>query len=213
MSRRARGYLAGLTFLLALGGGLAGFFLGGRKAPLGGAQEALSQVGRFRVGAELGEERAAFSGRPKLLVFASPEDGGWADLASCLTDPALSEDLSYFTPILVDERADLETERRLREENGLRVVARAKNGKYLGGLTAGFGCGELADLIAGIRANARLSLDRSPLYSVLVRDPSAIDAIAAESGIEAANRFADLLGELEGAGSPVVQEIEARLGR
>jgi hypothetical protein len=197
---------------LCAAAGLVAFMVvrtGGVKA----APQVLSDVGKFRAGAALGEERAGFSGRAKLMVFASAGDPGWSALQACLTNPALEAELSVFTPVLIDEQVDLATEDVLRERDGLRVVVRALNGKFLGGLQVGFRCDELVDLLHSIRANTTLGLERSPIYSLLMRTPEPIDALLQEGKRADAEKAVEFLIEFEGSGSPAVAAAEARLGQ
>jgi hypothetical protein len=112
---------------------------------------ATDDIGRFKLGAAAGEERAGFSGLAKLQVFANASDPDWETVSAMLTAPEVEAELGFFTPILVDPAADVAAESRLRQRDGLQVIVRALNGKFLGGLRRGFTRGELVDLLAGIR--------------------------------------------------------------
>jgi hypothetical protein len=192
--------------------GLGGF-LALRTGGVGASQQAIEDVGLFRVGAMLGEERAGFSGLPKLQVFADAADPGWASLQACLTAPGLQEALAGFTPVLIDERADLETEKVLRERDGARVVARGLNGKVLGALPAGFTCADLLDLLIEIQANTLQSPEKSPIYARLLETTEPIDVLVSQGQAERAAKFVEFLAEFEGAQSPAVMAAEARLPR
>jgi hypothetical protein len=184
-----------------------------RSGGVGAAPQALTDVGRFRVGAALGEERAGFSGRAQLMVFASADDPGWSALQACLTDPTLEAELSSFTPVLIDERVDIAAEEVLRQRDSLRVVVRGLNGKFLGGLAVGFRCDELVELLRSIGANTIMAPDKSPIYSVLLRTSEPIDSLMNEGQRAQAERFVEFLREFEGGGSPAVVAAESRLNR
>ena len=156
---------------------------------------------------------AGFSGLPKLMVFASPNDPGWTALQVCLVDPVLEAELSAFTPVLVDERVDFLTEATLRQRDGLRVVVRGLNGKFLGGLPVGFRCDELLALLQSIRADTTMAPDKSPIYSVLLRTPEPIDSLLNQGERATAEKVVDFLREFEGAGSPAVAAAESRLSQ
>jgi hypothetical protein len=197
--------------LCAAAGGVA--FMIMRTGGVRAAPQVLADVGRFRVGAALGEERAGFSGLPKLQVFASADDPAWSTIQACLTSAAVEAELSFFTPVLIDERLEPEVEQVLHERDGLRVVVRGLNGKFLGGLPAGFRCDELVEILRSIRANTIMAPDKSPIYSLLLQTAEPIDSLLNEGQRAAAEKFVGFLSEFEGASSPAVLAAEARLGR
>src|SRR5687767_9457694 len=126
MSRRAkRGFAASfcLVFLIALGV----YFL---RSPRGTAAtaQALPDLGAFRVGSALGEERAGFSGRTKVQVFATAESAEWTVISSCLQSAEITNEMYFFTAVLIDEAAEPEVEQVFRERDSLRVVVRSLNG-------------------------------------------------------------------------------------
>jgi hypothetical protein len=71
----------------------------------------LPNTGRFKVGAELGEERTGFSGRLKVTIFTSLRDPHWPSIEQCLLDPIIEPEMEYYVGVLVDETADM-TQRR-----------------------------------------------------------------------------------------------------
>jgi hypothetical protein len=211
MSQRTKRYLTAFTLLVAIAGGLAGFFfVGERKAPAGAVQQVLSDVGRFRVGAELGQERAGFSGLPLLYVFANPDDPNWGNVQACLQDFAIVEELASFTPILVDARTDTETEIALRER-GFQMVVRRLSGKVMGMLPVGFECAELLELLQLIPSQMIVTPQKSPIYARLLESPDVIDAMLQQGERNQAEKFVGFLREFEGEASPAVQAAEARL--
>ena len=193
-----------------------------RPAPTEGAaaqQEppppaALGDLGAFRVGAALGEERAAFSGFAKLTVFLDPASAERDFVEACLSDAAIAADLVAFTPILVDASAtdDAAVEATLRTQ-GFQIVIRRMSGEFLGGLMVGFDCAELIDLLRAVRAGDSKPPARDELYRILLADPPSIDAVVAGAGFERAHLAYELLREFEGAESSIVQAVGARLGR
>jgi hypothetical protein len=206
--------MAALVCLVTVGAliaGAAGLVLAPRPGAAGA--QALPDAGPFRVGSELGEERAGFSGRPKVLVFASAEAPDWPAIAACLQSAAAAEAMGAFTGVLVDERAEPEVESVLRERDGLRVVVRSLSGGFLGGLKGGFACEELAALLRRIRAAAASDPEKSPIYASLLESPAAIDSLIDGGEAAQAEKWVGFLEELEGAASPAVQAARSRLAR
>ena len=211
MSKRAKRGLAASAVLAVLAGlGIYAVVASGRTTA--GAQT-LPDAGKFRSGSGLGEERAGFSGRSKVLVFTSAADPEWPTIEACLQTGALEAELGRFTGVLVDPAAEPEVEAALRERAGFRVVVRSLNGAFLGGLPAGWGCQELVELLRSIRGEAAGDPERSPIYANLLESTAAIDALLLEGAREKAERFVGLLEEFEGPESPAVQAARARLGR
>lgn len=211
MSRKAkRGFAASfcLVFLIAV----VVYFL---RSPRGTAATAqvLPDLGAFRVGSELGEERASFSGRPKVQVFATAEPAEWTALSSCLESPQVEAEMGVFTGILIDEAAEPTVEDTFRERDGLRVVVRALNGGFLGGLPQGFTCDDLVGLLRSLRQDDPSEPERSPIYANLLESPAVIDYLSEKGERARAERFVALLEEFEGATSPAVQAAKARLGQ
>jgi hypothetical protein len=200
--------------VLAIAGGAVALFIGGGG---GGAQATLSDVGRFRAGAQLGRDRAEFSARAQLLVFADPDAPGWAELEACLRDAAVEAELGAFTPVLVDARAaagaDAEAEGGLRARWGLGVVARSLSGKLLGALPLGFRCGELLGFLRQVAAENPVPAEKSPIYARLLESPEPIVDLVARGERERASKYVDFLREFEGPSSPAVIAAQAGLGQ
>ena len=212
MSQRAkRGFLAFffLSILLGLAVSVAFVGGGGRKA----RAQALPDVGKFRVGSALGEERAGFSGRAKVLVFTTPDSPDWTALSQCLQSGDVLAQMDFFTGVLVDERAEPDVEAVLRSRDGLGVVVRALNGGFLGGLASGFSCKDFAALLSSIRLAVTSPPEKSPLYANLLERTAPIDDMLQNGERAKAEKFAGFLEELEGASSPAVQAVKAKLGR
>jgi hypothetical protein len=223
MSRRARrGVFVSLAGAAALGAAVIVVFV-----PRSGAAkaQALPDIGKFRAGSVLGEERAGFSGRPKLQVLLDPGDPRLEEVAACLRSAEVEAALDSFTPILIDAGAEseAEVERVHRERDGLRVIVRGLDGGFRGGLREGFGCADLLGLLDAVRRHSSGPPEKSPIYALLVAHPEAIEVFATEdevasggvgrSGRERALRYLDLLREFEGEESPAVKAVEARLLR
>jgi hypothetical protein len=187
---------------------------GGRA---GAAQVALADAGRFRAGAELGRQRAEFSGRAQVLVFADPDAPGWTELEACLRDAAVEAELGAFTPVLVDARtaagADAEVEGGLRARFGLGVVARSLSGKLLGALPVGFRCGELVAFLRQVAAENPIPAEKSPIYARLLESPEPIVDLVARGERERASKYVDFLREFEGPSSSAVIAARAGLGQ
>jgi hypothetical protein len=173
----------------------------------------LGDAGRFRAGAQLGEDRAGFSGRHKVMVFANPDLPGWAELEACLRNAAVEAELGVFTPVLVDERSDLETEAGLRARHGLGLVARSLSGKLLGVLPRGFSCADLVALLRHFQVENPVPPEKSPLYARLLESPQPIDDLIQRGERARAEKVVEMLREFEGAASLAVAAAEARLGR
>ena len=142
MSRRMKRGVFASVVLVLFAVGAAFLLLPGRKG-VAGAQ-ALPDSGKFRAGSALGEERAGFSGRTVVQVFATAGTVEWSSIDACLKSAAIEAQMGFFTGVLVDEAAEPTVEATLRERDGLRVVVRDLSGAYLGGLAAGFSCEDLA---------------------------------------------------------------------
>ena len=69
MSRNA-GRAIGATCVLGVAAGIGLLIYSVRQGAVP-RREAMPDVGKFRAGSALGEERAGFSGRPQVLVFAT----------------------------------------------------------------------------------------------------------------------------------------------
>ncbi len=210
MSKRARRGLVAtvvLGLLIALG---VYSVVGTRGAA---TAQALPDAGKFRAGSALGEERAGFSGRMMVQVFTTAESKDWPTISACLQAAAVEAELGFFTGILVDEVAEPTVEATLRERDGLRVVVRALNGAFLGGLPAGFTCQDFMDLLKRIRAASISAPEPSPIYSNLLESAAAIDDLIAKGERTRAEGFVAFLEELEGSTSPAVQAAKASLAR
>jgi hypothetical protein len=212
MSRNGkRGFLAFffMSILLALAVSVA--FVGGA----GGAAkaQALPDVGKFRVGSALGEERCGFSGRAKVSVFASFNSPAWSSISECLQSAAIESEMDFFTGVLVDEAAEPDVEAVYRERDGLRVIVRGIGGGFLGCLPAGFTCQELVDLLRLVRASATSAPEKSPIYVNLLESTAVLDDLVARGEAAKAERYVALLEEFEGSSSPAVQAARAKVGR
>jgi hypothetical protein len=210
MSRRTGRSIIGVCAVGMTGAALLLYTLGGARE--GATAQALEEPGRFRLGAELGAERAGFSGLPLLYVFADPADPGWTGLAACLSSAWVEAELGSFTPVLIDERTDGATEATLRRR-GLQVIARGLNGKLLGGLPHGASCEELILLLGAIRSSMIQSPEPSPIYAVLRRTPEPIEELLRRGERARAERLVDFLAEFEGEESPAVAAARERLGQ
>ncbi|MBI4257905.1 MAG: hypothetical protein HY619_03025 [Thaumarchaeota archaeon] len=181
----------------------------------GAAQAALTDVGRFKLGAKLGEERAGFSGLPKIQVFANSSDPNWPAVQACLQEAAIEAELiGSFTAVLVDTSDPQEAQVELgARELGYQVILTALNGKFLGGLAAGFACRDLLALLRTIKAETVIRPEKSPIYARLLETAQPIDWLIQNSERAKADRFVDFLKEFEGVDSPAVRAAEASLNR
>jgi hypothetical protein len=173
----------------------------------------MPDVGKFRVGSQLGEERAGFSGRAMVQVFAQAGTVEWTAISECLASPEVEAEMYFFTGVLVDEALEPNVERLHREVDNLRVVVRGLNGAYLGGLPAGFTCTDLVELLRWVRARSVMRPRPSPIYLSLLESSASITDLIQRGEGERAVKYAEFLKELEGASSPAVQAAEAALGR
>jgi hypothetical protein len=180
----------------------------------GGAQAVLADAGRFRAGWTLGLDRAGFSGLPMAIVLADGADAVWPAQRACLEDAAVAAELGSYTPVLVDA-AGLDPESELaehwRRNNG--AVVRALSGQFLGSLPQGFGCEDLVELLESAKTKLASAPQKSPIYVRLLESPEAIDWFVANGRRAEAEKYASFLREFEGAESPAVQAVDARLGR
>lgn len=173
----------------------------------------LPEIGKFRVGAELGRQRAGFCGNPMLQIFTHAGDPNFAAVQACLLSAAVTDELDLFTPILVDEDVDTDCEKRIRDRDGLGVVVRGLNGKFLGGLPHGFACQDLTDLLQSIRRHMIRKPEKSPVYARLLDAPAeTIDWLKQKGSHDKAARCVEFLGEFEGAAHPATTAAAARLG-
>ena len=162
------------TVLLSLGlvvglrpsGGARGEAIGEEAAPPG----PLADVGRFKLGFNLGVERSGFSGMPRFMVFLSAADPNRALIETWLDDLELLGELDGFTPILVDALSAEEqhVEEKLRRE-GAQVVIRSMTGKLLAVLRTGFNLAELQEAVQGARRSQTVPPAPSPVL-VLLRE-------------------------------------------
>lgn len=170
---------------------------------------ALSDTGRFRVGWELGQQRAGFSGLPFVIVFTSTHDPHWPEIRECLLSEILEPEMEFFTGVLVD--IDLEPERAAGYlENGLQGVIRRLSGRIDGFLHEGFTC---IDLVRGLQdSRARgPTPEPSPIYALMQRDPSIVGEVIAQDGCAPAARYVSFFEEFEPGESPQVQVAVAIL--
>jgi hypothetical protein len=179
----------------------------------GAAAQALPDTGRFKVGSTLGEERAGFSGRPKVQVFASAGSPDWPAISTCLQSAELEAEMGSFVGVLVDAGLEPQVEAAERQRDGLQVVVRSLGGGFLGGLRAGFTCAELVNLLRVIRANSNPEVEKSPAYASLLDSPDLVDYLEAQGKGGDAAKFVDFLKEFEGASSPAAVAAESRLNR
>jgi hypothetical protein len=183
------------------------------RSGVGAAAQALSDVGKFKVGSALGMERAGFSGRPMVQVFTTADDPNWPAISACLQSAEVEAEMGAFVGVLVDARAEPEVESAFRRKHGLQLIVRGLNGAFLGGLKTGFQCPDLVGLLKTIRAGLNPEIEKSPIYTSLMLSPDAIDYYKAQSQNAKAARFVELLKEFEGEGSAAVQAAEARLNQ
>jgi len=196
--------LAGCVAYVLIPGGVGG----------GAGAQALSDVGKFKVGSGLGEERAGFSGRPKVQIFTSTDDPNWPSIFACLRSPEVEAQMAYFTGILVDYQAESNVESIGTRQDGVRVIVRRLNGELLGGLPAGFSCADLAQFLATIRRSRSLDMEKSPIYASLMESPEVVvDDLKGKGEAAQAARFVELLKEFESADNPAVLAAQARLNR
>ena len=177
------------------------------------AAQALSDVGKFKVGSTVGMERAGFSGRVMVQVFTTADDPNWPAISACLQSAEVEAEMGAFVGVLVDARAEPEVESAFRRKHGLQLIVRGLNGAFLGGLKTGFKCPDLVGLLKSIRVGLNREIEKSPIYTSLMLSPDAIDYFKTRSQTAKAARFVELLKEFEGESSPAVQAAEARLNQ
>ena len=170
----------------------------------------LTDIGKFKVGYDLGQERTGFCGRPLLLVFTSTDDPQLPIIGSYLTDPAVDALMGFFTGIIIDEKAEPTVEKNLRTRNDLKVIIRNLNGGYLGGLSSKFTLDNMVNLLTAVGKDCRPQI--SPIYSALLEDLNVLNTFIANNQKDKAVRFVGLLEEFEGSSSPVVVAAKAKLG-
>lgn len=202
--RQGHVLLATLGVIALAGAGVGAFFLGG------GQDAALGDAGAFRVGSALGEERAGFSGRPQVQVFASAADPKWPALRDCLGSGDVTLAMAGFVGVLVDVNVEPSVEAIFRQR-GLTVIVRGLNGALLGALNAEFTCDELASFLFRTRAELQAEPLKSPVYAALLDSADAVDRLIQSEGPSSAARAVELLKEFEGASSPAVTAAESRL--
>ncbi len=196
-----------VSALLAIFGGCAAYGLLASRSGAATAQ-AVTDIGKFRVGSTLGEERTGFSGRTKVTIFAGGPDS--ATLATCLRNEAIESQMDFFTGVLVDENAEPEVEADLRAQ-GLRVVVRGLQGQVLGLLHEGYTCDDFVALLRQVRAASTRAAEKSPIYVNLLERPAEVVDYMVErgQGTDVA-RYVQHLEEFEGSASPAVQAAKAR---
>jgi hypothetical protein len=210
MSRNAgRAIAASCTLFAVVGAGIVIYtaFVGDRAVA-----QVIPDVGMFRAGSELGEDRAGFTGRHKLFVFVSPGSPEWPALEACLQGEAVTSRMEQYVGIFVDPVAEPEVEETLRKRDGLQVVIRALNGALLGGLKSGFSCDDLVKLLESVSLSTPF-LEKSPIYARLLESSDPITALKAEGNHDVAVKYVELLKEFEGASSPAVQAAEAEMNK
>jgi hypothetical protein len=209
MSKRTKRGIA-FSAIIALAAGLAVYLAvpGGTAA----RTQALSDVGVFRAGSALGEERAGFSGRPQVKVLVSEGAETIVRVSAALQDPAVVNAMAAYTGVLVDAAAEPGVEQVLRERDKLQVVVRSLDGSFLGGLEA-VTAPELARLLETISARLGKAAEPSPLLARLRESTEPIDAMLQEGKRAEAEKFADFLREIDGPAADSVQAVENRLGR
>jgi hypothetical protein len=106
----------------------AGILIYSMVAGGGAAAQVLTDVGRFKVGSELGMERAGFSGRAMLMIFATAGVAEWDSLSSCPQSLEVEARLGHFTPIIVDERTEPDAPSVLRVREDIQVAQRQRAG-------------------------------------------------------------------------------------
>ncbi len=199
--------LAGCVAYALIPGGAGG------GAGAGAGAQALSDVGKFKVGSAVGEERAGFSGRSKVQIFTSSGDPNLPAISACLQSAEVEAEMEFFVGVLVDGAQEPQVEAMHREHNGLQVIVRGLNGAFLGGLPSGSTCQDLVKLLQGIRASSTREIIKSPIYNSLLLSAEAVDSLNQSGQAERAARFVNLLKEFEGAESPAVTAAESRVIR
>ncbi len=209
MSRRTKRGIV-ITCVLGFVAALGSYFFWPPSRAISAGQ-AVSDIGKFRVGSALGEERTGFSGRTKVTIFAGGPDS--AALSTCLRNEAIEAQMDFFTGVLVDESAEPEVEADLRAQ-GLRVVVRGLQGQVLGLLHEGYTCDDFVALLRQVRAASTRAAEKSPIYVNLLERPAEVVDYMVErgQGTDAA-RYVQHLEEFEGSASPAVQAAKARAPR
>jgi hypothetical protein len=210
MSRKTgRAIVASCALGVVAGAGILIYTISARG---GAAAQELSGAGKFRVGSQLGEERAGFSGRPMLMVFTSASSRDWQSIFSCLQSPDVEAFMDHFTGVLVDEGLDPDTEAVARTRDKLGVVVRGLNGAFLGGLPQGFTCAELIALLDAMKKTVPF-VEKSPIYARLLESAEPVALLKQEGRDAEAQRYVELLKDFEGTESDAVRAAEAELRR
>src|SRR5258705_9704065 len=210
MRKNSGRIIAACCVLVALAGVLAYTFI--FRTPRAAAQ-AVVDVGNFKVGSALGEERAGFSGRPKVQVFVTANDPNWPTISACLQSPDVEAEMGSFVGVLVDTQAESDVETAYRQRHALQVVVRGLDGAFLGGLPSGFTCADLIGLLRTVRASRPGESEKSPVYASLLESSGAIDYMVQNGERVQASHFVDLLRDFEGSKSQAVKAAEAALNR
>lgn len=180
--------------------------------PAAAPDAGIADVGPFKLGYQRGLERAGFSGSPMLFLFAGPKTD-LPTLQACVRAEPLAVLLRNFTPILIDGQTEPAVETDFRLRDGLEVVARDLNGKFLGGLPSGYTCDQLSAFLTAVLAERPAESEKSPAYSSLLESPALIAQLVGQGDLETAGKFVELLKEFEGETSQAAQAAEAQLRR
>ena len=184
------GRIIAILCVVSVLAGLVIYAFVGRGA--GAAAQAIPDVGKFKVGSALGEERAGFSGRPKVQVFATADSPDWPATSACLQSGEVEAEMGSFVGVLVDAGLEPQVEAAQRQRDGLQVVVRSLGGGYLGGLRAGFTCADFVNLLRIIRSNSNPEVEKSPAYATLLDSPDLVDYLEAQGKPGDAAKFVEL---------------------
>ncbi|MFQ5382071.1 MAG: hypothetical protein ACE5EF_10700, partial [Dehalococcoidia bacterium] len=171
------------------------------------ATDALSA---FQWGVQLGRERCGFSGLPVVMVFVD-ETFDRAALAACLADPVLAGPMAEFVGVLVDPADEASQKRRLRRSTELQVIVRGANGRFCGGLGAGFTCADLARLLTRVQRETLIRPVPSPAFARLLESPDLLSDLLARGERARAEKLVTFLKEFAGPDSAAALAAEGRL--
>ena len=172
----------------------------------------LDDIGVFKFGSALGEERAGFSGRTRVIVLTSAREV--ASLSGCLRSLGVEAHMAALTGVLVDTEVEPEVESDLRERENARVVVKGLEGQILGVLREGYSCDELAQLLEAVTARMSGPPRPSPIYMNLLERPADVARDFVSRGEAAvAAKYVQLLEELEGTANAAVQAARGELAK
>jgi len=163
----------------------------------------------FIRGHQLGSGLAGFSGRPMVLVFGDSRIPGWDDfLNSCEADATIAQLLkTTFVGVFVD----IATEGEVADSNGIgkesTIIIKDLRGPLLGILEGNFTC---EDLLASLdMASRHVAIERSSLYSALLRSTTILDRLVEEGRAGDAENAVRWLEHFE-PGTEAVREAKGK---